>query len=188
MLAGVKARSRNIKPRCTFKRTERPGLPGEFVTEDLPPNPKTRASFLQYQVEQIAADIKESICRTSDLPFDEVASSNLPTVSYELPDGQEIHIGPDRFKVPEVLFNPSLIRTYADVAFPSKGTVAPLHELVLDSINRCDVSDPRRTCFSLFLGSPHTSSFSSSSSSPALSTRPQSPSPLRTLLSSFLRL
>lgn len=145
MLAGIKARGGNIKPRCTFKRSERPGLPGDFINEDIP-NPKTRASFLQYQIEQIAADVKESICRTSDLPFDEVASANIPTVSYELPDGQEIHVGPDRFKVPEVLFSPNLIRTYADLTFPSKGNVAPLQELVLDSINRCDV---RNGAFSL---------------------------------------
>ncbi|GFS32402.1 actin-related protein 4 [Actinidia rufa] len=31
--------------------------------------------------------------------------------SYELPDGQTIEIGADRFKIPDVLFNPSLVQT-----------------------------------------------------------------------------
>ncbi len=57
-------------------------------------------------MEQIAADAKESICRVSDSAFDAEQNANIPTVTYELPDGQEIQVGPDRFSVPEVLFNP----------------------------------------------------------------------------------
>ncbi|KAK4355764.1 hypothetical protein RND71_024735 [Anisodus tanguticus] len=36
--------------------------------------------------------------------------SNIPT-SYELPDGQTIEVGADRFKIPDILFNPSLVQT-----------------------------------------------------------------------------
>ena len=32
--------------------------------------------------------------------------SEYPIMCLQLPDGNEIQIGPDRFKVPEVLFNP----------------------------------------------------------------------------------
>lgn len=46
--------------------------------------PNTTPSFHTYQVEQVAADIKESICRTADSTFDEEANSNVPTVSYEV--------------------------------------------------------------------------------------------------------
>lgn len=44
--------------------------------------------------EAIAADIKESVCRVYDGAFDEEATKNMPTVAYELPDGQEIQVPP----------------------------------------------------------------------------------------------
>ncbi len=40
------------------------------------------------------------------LAHTQVENANIPTVAYELPDGSELQIGPDRFKVPEVLFRP----------------------------------------------------------------------------------
>ena len=46
--------------------------------------PLTTASYRQYQLEQIGADIKESICRVSDGPFDAEQNANIPTVSYEV--------------------------------------------------------------------------------------------------------
>lgn len=44
----------------------------------------TTASFRQFHVDQIAADMKESICRVSDNPFDAQDNFNIPTVSYEV--------------------------------------------------------------------------------------------------------
>ena len=44
----------------------------------------TTASFRQFHVDQIAADMKESICRVSDAPFDAQENVNIPTVSYEV--------------------------------------------------------------------------------------------------------
>lgn len=46
--------------------------------------PDTTESFRRYHVEQVAADIKESICRVSDTPFDAEANANIPTVDYEV--------------------------------------------------------------------------------------------------------
>lgn len=39
-------------------------------------------------VEAIAGDIKEATCRVSDNVFDPEENANIPTVLYELPDGQ----------------------------------------------------------------------------------------------------
>jgi len=50
--------------------------------------------------------MKESTIRTSETVFDEVANANIPLVSYELPDGQTIEIGSERFRIAELLFNP----------------------------------------------------------------------------------
>lgn len=41
-------------------------------------------SFCRFHVEQIAADIKESVGRVSDLPFNASENANIPTVSYEV--------------------------------------------------------------------------------------------------------
>ncbi|GMQ01795.1 hypothetical protein CsSME_00048307 [Camellia sinensis var. sinensis] len=49
--------------------------------------------------------------------------------SYELPDGQVITIGAERFRCPEVLFQPSLIGMEA----------AGIHESTYNSIMKCDV-------------------------------------------------
>ena len=46
--------------------------------------PLTASSYRQYHLEQIGADIKESICRVSDGPFDAEQNANIPTVSYEV--------------------------------------------------------------------------------------------------------
>ncbi|CAA2937947.1 actin-related 4-like [Olea europaea subsp. europaea] len=72
--------------------------------------------------------------------------------SYELPDGQTIEIGADRFKIPDILFNPSLVQsipgmeTYAETTTSVRG----LPQMVIESINKCDV-DIRRELFSSIL-------------------------------------
>ncbi|KAL7612799.1 hypothetical protein Lser_V15G08427 [Lactuca serriola] len=53
--------------------------------------PNTTESYRLYCQRFIASDIKECVCRAPDTPYDE--------------------IGSDRFKTPDVLFNPSLIKT-----------------------------------------------------------------------------
>ena len=47
-------------------------------------SPNTTTSFRSWHCEQIAADIKESLCRVSDTMFDAQANANIPTVDYEV--------------------------------------------------------------------------------------------------------
>ncbi|PKI42214.1 hypothetical protein CRG98_037394, partial [Punica granatum] len=80
------------------------------------------------------------------------AYANIPMTPYELPDGQTIEIGADRFKIPNILFNPSLAQTipgmenFSEVAPSTRG----LSQMVIESINKCDV-DIRRELFSSIL-------------------------------------
>ena len=38
-------------------------------------------------------------------------NQNIPAVSYELPDGNTIDVGVERFKIPELIFQPHLLPT-----------------------------------------------------------------------------
>lgn len=86
----------------------------------------------------------------SDNRFNEEENSNIPTVSYELPDGTELHVGPDRFKVPEVFFQPRLLGSWPGQD-PVKGLDGAdprsLPEVIMQCINLCDV-DVRKELFS----------------------------------------
>jgi len=58
------------------------------------------------------------------------------SVLYELPDGQKLKVGLERFRAPEILFDPELI----GLEWPG------LHQIVVDSINRTDM-DLRKSLF-----------------------------------------
>ncbi|KAL5751358.1 hypothetical protein ACOSP7_025961 [Xanthoceras sorbifolium] len=149
LMKSLESKGITIKPRYSFKRKEI--RPGEFQTVDLD-FPNTTESYKLYSQRVIASDIKECVCRAPDTPYDESAYSNIPMTPYELPDGQTIEIGADRFKIPDVLFNPSLVQTIpgmenlAEIIPSARG----LPQMVLESINKCDV-DIRRELFSSIL-------------------------------------
>ncbi|KAG6516497.1 hypothetical protein ZIOFF_026962 [Zingiber officinale] len=134
--------------------------------------PNTTESYKLYSQRAIASDIKESVCRVPDTAFEghgtfapflcpelvggvlmhiKTAYANVPMTSYELPDGQTIEVGADRFKIPDILFNPSLVLTIPGMeSFTSSTSVSGLSQMVIESINRCDV-DIRRELFSSIL-------------------------------------
>jgi len=121
-------------------------------------------TFRAFHQQLILEDAKASLCHTFDSAFDVESNAQMPTVEYELPDGRSIKLGPERYSIPDLLFDPN------SSLLPSKNTTTTttttkntttttsentnktltkdlgIHQLVHKVIESCDV-DMRRELY-----------------------------------------
>ncbi|KAJ6507721.1 actin 1 [Mycena vitilis] len=90
---------------------------------------------------EIVEDIKKTVCYIA-LDFEEEFKTAPPEVTYELPDGEVITVGNERFSVPEALFKPS---------FTNSALGLDLHNAIYNSILSCDEHTQQELYANVFL-------------------------------------
>jgi len=110
---------------------------GRDVTDHLQLLLRKSGNHLHTTAErEVVRTIKEKCCYIALNPAKEEKEA-ARIEAFRLPDGHVIELGHERFRAPEILFNPEIIgEEYAGV-----------HQVVVDSINRVDL-DLRKSLFS----------------------------------------
>ena len=148
-----KTKRTQVRPRFEFTKTQKGA--DSFDISVVKGLGGTSVGYRLYKQREIAADLKETVCRMSDKAFHSGDMENVPSVAYELPDGNVVEVGAERFKIPEILFNPDLVK---ELGLPSDKTpswrdpndpnqpLKGLPQIILDTISKCDV-DARKDLF-----------------------------------------
>ncbi|OQS07758.1 actin [Thraustotheca clavata] len=105
-------------------------------------------AFIDYRRLEVVRDLKETVCAMPETTLNEELAESTPAEAYELPDGQVIMVGTERFKVAEKLMHPDVIGADSTtVATSSKG----LHRMLYNAVQLSDVDVRRDLLYNIIL-------------------------------------
>jgi len=132
-------RSGVIRRICECKNVETPKVAYPISTYGRPLSHFSTSRSLLHHVRltypsprEIVRDVKEKLCYIAldfDTEMKAATESSDKEKTYELPDGNIITVGSERFRCPEVLFQPSFVGKEA----------SGIHDTTFQSIMKCDV-------------------------------------------------
>ncbi|KAI8372732.1 actin family [Radiomyces spectabilis] len=127
---------------------------GQAPEVQLRDRPGTTQSYHDYQVSRVIHEYKESVCQVSEVSFDEGIVASRPQKPFEFPDGYNNSFGVERYRLPEILYQPKNFVQIPqqtedlgdNVKIPSVGLTQQqidnslgMHQLVYNSICNCDI-------------------------------------------------
>ncbi|XP_064477175.1 actin-like protein 6A [Ornithodoros turicata] len=95
--------------------------------------PEVTKSWHNYMTKEVLQDFQSSVLQIMDSPYDKESAENMPTVHYEFPNGYNQDFGPERFLIPESLFDPSTIKSAPGT------TMIGAAQVVTTSVGMCDI-------------------------------------------------
>uniref|UniRef100_M4BH39 Uncharacterized protein n=1 Tax=Hyaloperonospora arabidopsidis (strain Emoy2) TaxID=559515 RepID=M4BH39_HYAAE len=165
LVATQKPQPVTVRPRGTFVRKLN-GQTGVLETIPLPQKhttpPAMPASYLKFARADLFRDMREAACIMSEIPLEDhvdasdghkdtspaVVPPNTIEQQYELPDGQTVVLGKERYDVPEYLLHPrnfggAVVKNEQHAAAAAKVVAKGLHRMLYDAVHLCD-ADLRR--------------------------------------------
>ncbi|KAL7680949.1 putative Actin family [Plasmopara halstedii] len=152
-----------IRPKGTFERklNLQTGLLGTIsLPEELTTRPVIPLSYIEFTKADLFKNMREATCVMSEAPFWQGNLNSPKQVSppenleffFELPDGQTIVLGKERYQVPEFLLYPksfggAVVKNEEHAAATAQVFKKGLHNMLHDAVQLCD-ADLRRDMLS----------------------------------------
>ncbi|XP_046484691.1 actin-like protein 6B isoform X2 [Neodiprion pinetum] len=98
--------------------------------------PEVTKSWHNYMVKKLVQDFQATVLQVSETPYDEKIVSSVPAVQYEFPTGYHRDFSTERFRIPEALFDPSMVQMRGGGV---GNTMLGVGHIVTTSVGMCDV-------------------------------------------------
>ncbi|KAG9295476.1 hypothetical protein G9A89_013505 [Geosiphon pyriformis] len=116
-----------------------------FVDPDQRPlftlrnRPNTTPSFHKFQQMRVIHEYKETVCQVSDTAYNETLIAARPMKPFEFPNGFNTSFGPERYKAPEILFQPSEYTLQPQEAVVEASSCLGVHAMIYNCVASCDI-------------------------------------------------